>query len=61
MALRAKCSGLIFGLYINSVIDAPSFGLKDHYQNASHQVDQIGAHYRIHLHDSAFFRDRQTP
>jgi hypothetical protein len=60
MALRAKCSGLIFGLYISSVINAPSFRLKGRHQDACDQVDQIGAHHRIHLHDSAFFRDRQT-
>jgi hypothetical protein len=60
MALRAKCSGLIFGLYTRSVINVSSFRLKDLHQNASHQIDQIGAHHRIHLHDSAFFRDRQT-
>jgi hypothetical protein len=60
MALRARCSGLILGLYISSVINVSSFRLKDHHQNASHEIDQIGAHHRIHLHDSVLFPDRQT-
>jgi len=59
MALRAKCSGLILGLYTSSVINVSSFRLKDLHQNASHQIDQIGAHHRIHLRDPAFFRGRQ--
>jgi hypothetical protein len=49
------------GLYISSVINASSFRLKDRHQNASHEIDQIGAHHRIHLRDSVLFPDRQTP
>jgi hypothetical protein len=60
MALRARCSGLILGLHISSVINVSSLRLKDHHQNARHQIDQIGAYHRIHLHDSVFFHDTQT-
>jgi len=41
MALRARCSGLIFGLQRSSVIDSSSFRLKDHHQNAGHEIDQF--------------------
>jgi hypothetical protein len=60
MALRARCSGLILGLQRSSVINSSSFRLKYRQQNASHQIDQIGAHCHIHGHGYAFFPDHQA-
>jgi hypothetical protein len=33
--------------------------VKDHYQNASHEIDQIGVYRRVHWHDVAFLSDHQ--
>jgi hypothetical protein len=46
--LRARCSGLILGLYKTSVIDASPLLVKDRYQNAGHEIDQIGACRCVH-------------
>ena len=50
MALRARCSGLILGLYSVSVINFSSFRLKHRHQNAGHDIDQIGACLCVHRH-----------
>ena len=61
MALRAKCSGLILGLYKTSVVINSSFLLlKDHHQNAGHEIDQIGACQCVHRHGVVFLSDHQV-
>ena len=42
MALRARCSGLILGLYRTSVISF-SFRLKNRRQYAGHEIDQFAS------------------
>jgi hypothetical protein len=34
--------------------------VKDHYQNAGHEIDQIGAHRCVHRHGFVFFSDQQV-
>lgn len=56
MALGARCSGAILGLYSSSVIVALSCRLKDHRQQAGHE---IGARPGIHRHEDLLVRDHQ--
>jgi hypothetical protein len=56
--LRAKCSGLILGLY-TSVIASPLL-VKDRHHNAGHEIDEIGASRRVHRHRTASFSNHQV-
>jgi len=60
MALRAKCSGLILKLHETSVVKSSSLLVKDHYQKAGHEIDQIGAYRCVQWHGSVFFCDQQV-
>src|SRR5262245_27201404 len=60
MALRARCSGLILGLYSNSVIIAPSYRLKDHREHAGHETDQLGSRRDVNRHEHLLFLDHQV-
>src|ERR1700730_10961262 len=58
IALRAKCSGLILGLY-TSVMASPLL-VKHRHHNAGHEVDEIGACRRVHRHRTASFSNHQV-
>jgi len=48
------------GLYKASVIDSSSLFVKDHDQNAGHEIDQIGACPCVQRHGSGFLSDHQV-
>jgi hypothetical protein len=47
-------------LYKTSVIDVSPLLAKDRYQNAGHEIDQIGACRCVHGHGTAFLWDHQV-
>jgi hypothetical protein len=60
MALRARCSGLILGLYSSSVIVAPSRCMKDHHQHASHEADEFFSRRGVDRHEGLLQASRLT-
>ena len=59
IALRARCSDLIVGLYMTSVIAFPLL-VEDRHQNAGHEIDEIGACRCVDRRAIAFLSNLQV-